>query len=41
MIGNLLGHNHVYATARHSHLARNTLYEARERIADSTAPNNL
>ena len=37
MIGKLLGHNQVETTARYSHLSRESVREAAERIADSIA----
>ena len=37
MIGKLLGHSQVETTARYAHLARDSVQEAAERIADSIA----
>ena len=37
MIGKLLGHNQVETTARYAHLARDSIHESAERIAESIA----
>ncbi len=41
MIGRLLGHSQVETTARYAHLARDSVQEAAERIADSIAADIL
>ena len=41
MIGKLLGHSDIEMTARYAHLARESIYEAAERIADSIAADIL
>ena len=37
MIGRLLGHSQIETTARYAHLARDSVHEAADRIADSLA----
>ena len=37
MIGKLLGHSDIETTARYAHLARDSVHEAAERIANSIA----
>ena len=37
MIAKLLGHAHVETTARYAHLARDSVHEAAERVAQSIA----
>ena len=37
VIGKLLGHSDIETTARYAHLARDSVHEAAERIADSIA----
>ena len=37
VIGKLLGHNVIETTARYARLARDSVHEAAERIADSVA----
>ncbi len=41
MIGKLLGHSDIETTARYAHLARDSVHEAAERIADSIAADIL
>ena len=41
MIGELLGHSQVETTARYAHLARDSVQEAADRIADSIATDIL
>ena len=41
MIGKLLGHSDIETTARYAHLARDSIHEAAERIADSIAADFL
>ena len=41
IIGRLLGHSQVETTARYAHLARDSVQEAAERIADSIATDIL
>ena len=41
MIGKLLGHSQVETTARYAHLARDSVREAAERVADSIAADIL
>ena len=41
MIGKLLGHSQIQTTARYAHLARDSVYEAAERIAESIATDIL
>ena len=41
VIGKLLGHNDIETTARYAHLARDSIHEAAERIADSIAADIL
>ena len=41
MIGKLLGHSQVETTARYAHLARDSVREAAERVADSIATDIL
>ena len=41
MIGKLLGHSDIETTARYAHLARDSVHEAAERIADSIAAHIL
>ena len=41
VIGKLLGHSDVETTARYAHLARDSIHEAAERIADSIAADIL
>ena len=41
MIGRLLGHSWIEATARYAHLARDTAHEAAERVATSIEENIL
>ena len=37
MIGKLLGHSDIETTARYAHLARDSIHDVAERIADSIA----
>ena len=41
VIGKLLGHSDIETTARYAHLARDSVHEAAERIADSIAADIL
>ena len=41
VIGKLLGHSDIETTARYAHLARGSLHEAADRIADSIATDVL
>ena len=41
MIGKLLGHSDIETTARYAHLARDSIHDAAERIADSIAADIL
>ena len=41
MIGKLLGHNQVETTARYAHLARDSVHESAERIAESIAEDTM
>ena len=41
VIGKLLGHSDIETTARYAHLARDSIHEAAERIADSIATDVL
>ena len=41
MIGKLLGHSDIETTARYAHLARDSIHDAAERIADSIAADSL
>ncbi len=41
MIGKLLGHTQVETTARYAHLARDSVREAAERVAESIAADAL
>ena len=41
MIGRLLGHSQVETTTRYAHLARDSVQEAADRIADSIATDIL
>ena len=41
MIGKLLGHNDTETTARYTHLARDSIHDAAERIASSIATDIL
>ena len=41
MIGKLLGHSDIETTARYAHLARDSVYDAAERIADNIAADIL
>ena len=40
-IGRLLGHAHVETTAKYAHLARDSMHEAADRVADSIAADTL
>ena len=37
VIGKLVGHSDIETTARYAHLARDSIYDVAERIADSIA----
>ena len=41
MIGKLLGHSDIETTARYAHLARDSVHDAAERIADNIAADIL
>ena len=41
VIGKLLGHSDIETTARYAHLARDSVYDAAERIADNIAADIL
>ena len=41
MIGKLLGHARIETTARYAHLARDSVREAAERVAESIAADAL
>ena len=40
-IGRLLGHAHVETTAKYAHLARDSMHEAADRVAESIAADIL
>ena len=41
LLGKLLGHNDIERMARYAHLARDSIHDAAERIADSIAADIL
>ena len=41
LLGKLLGHSDIETTARYAHLARDSIHEAAERIAESIAADIL
>ena len=41
LLGKLLGHSDIETTARYAHLARDSIHEAAERIAESIATDIL
>ena len=41
LLGKLLGHSDIETTARYAHLARDSIHDAAERIAESVAADIL